>query len=139
MNTKPPLNWHNKTLITALCVAVAIVTAAVLFFWHHQPNSSSLSTTTSSKPTAVIQLTSTGFVPATLSVKVGTPITWRNTDAAPHRVASNPYPQDSTIPGLHSMNLVSGSSYTYTPPTVGVIHYHDDLNPTHNGTIMVVK
>jgi plastocyanin len=89
------------------------------------------------KPKAVIQITASGFVPATLAVKAGTQVVWQNTDAAPHAVASNPYPTNSSVPGLNSKTILPGGSYSYITPKSSKIDYHDDTQPVLGGTIMV--
>ena len=85
----------------------------------------------------VVQVTADGFIPATVTVKAGSAIVWRNVDTAPHVVASNPFPLDNSVAGLHSKTILPNGSYTYTPSKGGVISYHDDSNPTANGTIKV--
>jgi plastocyanin len=88
---------------------------------------------------AIIQISSTGFTPSTLTVKQGTTIVWKNNDTAPHIVASNPYPADNSVPTLHSQSIPPSGSYAFTPTTTGTISYHDDLAPTHNGVIVVTE
>ena len=49
-----------------------------------------------------VSITSSSFIPATITVKVGQAVTWTNTDNASHTVASDPYPSDNTLAGLNS-------------------------------------
>ena len=116
------------TLVVAFCLVA--VDAVVLTVRHN-------SLAVAAAHPAVIQLTAAGFVPATLAVKAGTEIVWRNVDSAPHAVAANPYPTDSSVPGLHSKTVLPGGSYAYTASASGTIHYHDNTQPAVNGTIMV--
>jgi plastocyanin len=84
-----------------------------------------------------IQITASGFSPNTTIVKVGTRIVWKNVDAAPHAVASNPYPANSSLPGLRSRTILPQGSYSYVTTKAAVIQYHDNTQPTHNATIKV--
>ncbi len=43
-------------------------------------------------PVAVVQITSSGFVPSTIEVKAGTKVVWVNYDQLPHQIAADPYP-----------------------------------------------
>lgn len=96
-------------------------------------------TTKSSGHQTVVQITASGFTPNTVVVKKGAQIIWKNVDSAPHVVASNPFPADSSVLGLHSQTILPNGSYTYTPTKTGTINYHDNIQPTHNGIIEVQK
>jgi plastocyanin len=88
---------------------------------------------------AEVRITKTGFEPATLSVKRGTKIIWTNTDADLHQIASNPYPKGTDLASLKSEILNNDQTYTYTASTTGTFGYHDQMQPTINGTIVVRK
>lgn len=121
----------NKTFITiTLAAAVIAITGAVTIYGRPAK--------TAQRQT-VIQVTAGGFVPSTLVIKAGTQVIWRNLDAAPHVVASNPFPGNSSVPGLHSKTILPNGSYSYTPTTSGTIEYHDNIQPIVGGTITVVR
>jgi plastocyanin len=90
-------------------------------------------------PIAEIRITDSGFVPATLSVKPGTKIIWTNTGQAMHQVVSNPYPKGSGLSSLKSGILNDAQTYSYVANAIGSFGYHDQLNPTINGTLVVEK
>jgi plastocyanin len=115
--------------ITLVVAVIAVVGAVTLY--------GRLSDT--AKPKAVIQITPGGFVPATLAIKAGTQVIWQNTDSAPHAVASDPYPANSSVPGLSSKTILPGGSYTYTATKSAKIDYHDNTQPILGGTIMVER
>lgn len=77
------------------------------------------------------------FSPATLTVKVGTTVTWTNQDSAPHQIASDPHPQHTGLPGLFSDSLGKGQSYSFTFDKAGTLGYHCHLHPNMKGTIIV--
>ena len=87
---------------------------------------------------ATVEVTAQGFQPATLAVAQGTQVVWV-TDGTPelHIVASDPYPSDTSLPGLKSSQLGSNTTYHYTFTKAGTYRYHDDLNPSLNGVVTV--
>lgn len=87
---------------------------------------------------ASVHITSSGFQPGSLAVKANTEVTWINDDTSKiHIIAANPYPQDNSLPGLKSPQLGQGTRYSYTFRHAGTYQYHDDLNPSLNGTVLV--
>ena len=89
-------------------------------------------------PTAYVEITKNGFVPATLQVSSGTKVIWVNKDSAPHQVSSDPYPDHTTLPGLHAEKpLASEQTYSYTFSKTGTWTYHDYLNPSLSATVQV--
>ncbi|MES2971553.1 MAG: cupredoxin domain-containing protein [Patescibacteria group bacterium] len=88
---------------------------------------------------AQVEITKDGFVPATLSITKGTTVTWTNKDSSVHRVASNPHPEHTGLQGLDSQDVIGieSGTYSYTFNTPGEYTYHDHLNPTTNGTVVV--
>lgn len=89
--------------------------------------------------TTIVQISASGFSPNAIVVKPGTQIIWKNVDSAPHAVASNPYPSSSSLKELYSQIIPPNGSYAYTVTKAGVITYHDNTQPTHNGSIGVEK
>lgn len=86
-----------------------------------------------------VEVTATALQPQTIKITKGGSVTWINKDTAPHHIASDPYPEASTLPGLNSGEaLSSGDSYTHTFEQAGTFTYHDQLNPTIlKGTVVV--
>ncbi len=119
-----------KKLIFILLTAVVLAAVAVVYL-----NGRSQSKTT--PLSAVVQITANGFIPATLSVKPGTKVTWVNQDGQPHRVASNPHPTHTDTKGLDSPEVPAGGTYSFVFNGSGQHGYHDHLHPTTNGTLVV--
>jgi len=62
------------------------------------------------------------FIPASISVTVGTTITWTNKDAVVHTVTSNN--------GLFESGAISSSgTFSYTFPTAGTYMYYCTIHP----------
>jgi len=72
------------------------------------------------------------FSPLSLSVKVGTTVTWKNNDGIAHTVTSN----DGTS---FNGNLAAGGSFSYTTKTVGTFDYHCTIHPGMTGTLIVTQ
>lgn len=122
----------KQRLYAALAVFVLVVVAVVIF---------KLTTSNSSHVVriATVHITSSGFQPATLTVKQGTNVTWTNDDTALHQITANPFPKGTDLSNLKSQILNNNQTYTYVATTKGTFGYHDQLKPTTNGTLIVQK
>jgi amicyanin len=72
------------------------------------------------------------FAPGTLTVKVGTTVTWVNSDQDPHTVTSQ-----GTGGPLKSATMQNGEKYTYTFTTAGTFEYLCTIHPFMTGTVVV--
>lgn len=70
-----------------------------------------------------------GFVPKSMTVKVGTTITWTNRDTIDHTVSSDQF-NSPTIP--------RDGTYSRRFTTAGSFSYHCSIHPSMTGTINVV-
>ena len=73
------------------------------------------------------------FAPATLTIPVGTTVTWTNRDEEPHTVVSN---DGSTF---HSPGMGTGSTYTFTFTKAGTFDYVCSIHPFMHGSVVVTK
>jgi plastocyanin len=83
-----------------------------------------------STATTTVQIKSTGFVPATVTINQDDSVTWTNTDTKDHQVVANGGSFASAI-------LKKGQSYTHAFHSGGTFRYHDGLHPTLKGTVTV--
>jgi plastocyanin len=119
---------------------VALIAAVVFAVYNHfnPPKSHQSSTLPGSGIVASVKVTGKDFLPGTLTIKRGTVVEWTSVDGSTtHIIAANPYPSHKELPGLVSPQLGQGAKYHYTFTKAGTYHYHDDLKPTVNGTIIV--
>jgi amicyanin len=72
------------------------------------------------------------FDPATLTVPVGTTVTWTNQDEEPHTVAA----KDGSF---HSSGLDTHGTYSFTFTTPGTFDYICGIHPFMTGTVVVTK
>jgi plastocyanin len=86
-----------------------------------------------SKPASsanVIEMFQLQYYPASMTVSVGTTVTWKNTESGPHSVTSDT--------GLFDSGLFNpGASYSYTFVTAGTYYYRCKLQAGMTGTIFV--
>jgi len=88
-------------------------------------------TTTAQAQTAAVTIQNSAFSPTTLTVKVGTTVTWTNADLASHTVTSDSGSE------LSSGNIGNGQSYSHTFNTVGTFHYHCSIHTSMTATVVV--
>lgn len=100
---------------------------------------SSPSQPSSSVPTRhVVVMDSTGFVPSTLTVPVGTTVTFLNQGSSPRWPASGVHPTHLLCPGFDSLGgIAPGASYSFTFLEKKTCPLHDHLNPGTRGSIIV--
>lgn len=73
-----------------------------------------------------------GFTPATLTVKAGATITWKNVSSVPHTVTSD----DGQT--FDSGNVAPGGTYQFKFTTGGAFSYHCNIHPYMRAAINVV-
>jgi plastocyanin len=83
-----------------------------------------------STATTTVQIKSTGFVPASVTINQDDSVTWRNVDTKNHQVVANGGSFASPILG-------PGKTYTRTFRNGGTFRYHDALHPSLRGTVVV--
>jgi plastocyanin len=72
------------------------------------------------------------FVPATLTVRAGSTVTWTNHDEEPHTVAAS----DGSF---HSPGMGSQGTYSHTFPTAGKFDYVCSIHPFMHATVVVTQ
>jgi Icc protein len=70
------------------------------------------------------------FAPATVSVAVGTAVTWTNRDDIPHNVVS-------TERAFKSPVLDTGETFSHTFDVAGTFKYYCSLHPRMTGQVVV--
>ncbi len=138
----------KKTLVLVIVLVVIAIAAYFLVFKKSEaPLSPSTPDNTQSTPvnntqptvpnnpaSASVEIKNFAFNPGTVTVKVGTKVTWTNNDSAPHTVTS-----DSGSP-LNSKSILSpGQSFSYTFTTAGTFPYHCTIHPTMKGQVVVTS
>ena len=84
-------------------------------------------------PTAAeVKVDNFSFSPATLTVAVGTTVTWTNQDDIPHTVVSTDDPR-----AFRSKVLDTDEKFTYTFTKAGSFAYFCSIHPKMTGTVVV--
>ena len=111
----------------------------------------STDTSAAAPASASITYTSSGFSPATLTVKKGTTVTWTEEGGSSMWVATGPHPAhtgyDNTSRTAHCEpgytgatpfdQCSPGSSYSFTFDKAGTWPYHDHMNASKFGKVVV--
>lgn len=84
-----------------------------------------------------IDYTDSGFSPTTLNVKVGQTITVKNSSSSAMSFNSDPHPVHTSFPELNLGKIDAGQVKTLTLSKAGTYTYHNHLNPSQKGTIVV--
>ena len=89
------------------------------------------------KPTNEMEITKDGFLPQDIEVAVGQKVIFKNTDRAPHTIASDPHPTHDILPNLYSTPIFKDQTYEYTFKKAGAFGIHLEDNPSISGKIVV--
>lgn len=140
----------SKNLLVKLAIAGVIVVAGIWLLAGSKkstpspsPASNLLTSQESASPSAevsqnVVNILSSGFMPQTITIKARESVTWVNEDTASHQVNSAVHPTHQVYPPLNSVELIkAGESKSLMFPDAGSFKYHDHLNPSLTGTIVV--
>ena len=98
------------------------------------PASASATTADSPAPQGgtAVAITDFKFNPATLTVPVGSTVTWTNQDEEPHTIAA----KDGSF---HSPGMDTHATYSFTFATPGSYNYICSIHPFMTGTVVVTK
>lgn len=109
------------------------------------PGNSSVSQSSSSQSAqagaATITATGSGFEPSAVTVKSGQAITWVNKSAQTVQIGSDNHPTHTLDPdltgGKYVIELAPGESKTVPVNVKGTHGYHNHLQPSQKGTVVV--
>lgn len=84
-----------------------------------------------------VSVTNSGFDSKSVKVGVGEKVVWLNETQATANVSSAPHPTHEDYPPLNLGNFEPGESVELVFNEVGTYKYHDHLNPSRFGTVVV--
>jgi plastocyanin len=113
-------------------IAAGLVYAGTTFF---QKASSAPSAPLAGTNTVI--LSDTGFSPQTLTIKPGDNVTWVNQSQSDATVNSDPHPTHTDYPPLNLGSFLPGASLSLIFNSPGTYKYHNHLNPSQTGTVVV--
>ncbi len=86
----------------------------------------------------LVTYTDAGFAPQVLRIQQGKTVQFRNDSTGKLRVASDPHPFHTALPGFDAgRDFAPGETYVYTFTQAGSWGYHNHLKSTDQGTIVV--
>jgi len=100
-------------------------------------SSSSSSNPDQTNSANTITYSNSGFSPSTLTVKAGDTVTIKNTSSRPVEYDSDPHPTHTDDPELNIGTVAPGSSDSFKVTEKGAHKYHNHLNPSDTGTLIV--
>jgi plastocyanin len=87
-------------------------------------------TTTPTTAHANVAISGFAFVPQTLTVSVGTTVTWANNDSSSHTITSN----DNLF---ESGTIAKGATFSHTFEQKGTFNYRCSIHPSMTGKVIV--
>lgn len=92
---------------------------------------------TNSTQQTTVTLTQSGFEPATITVKTGTKVVWGNRSGTAATVDSAGHPTHLIYPPLNLGQFSDGQSLSLVFDKSGTYKYHNHLNPSQTGQVVV--
>lgn len=131
----------NKKVIWIIIAVIIIVGGAIGVYAFTQKDAgapSKTSTKNSDKAAAAtITYSDSGFSPSKTTVKSGDTVAIKNTSSADMQFDSDPHPVHTADEELNVGAVSPGETMTFTVTTKGTFGYHNHLNPSDKGTIVV--
>ncbi len=129
----------QKFIILSAIGASALVLAACTKTSAPSSASNQAPAVSSSTPQVGNQITYTdsGFSPNPINVKVGEAVTFKNASNNVVQVNSAPHPAHNLFPMLNIGAINPGESKSVTFTAAGTYKYHNHLNASQNGQIIV--
>lgn len=133
----------NTKIIIVVIILLAIGLIGYLALQKQTPSNSTSTTTTNSSSTnsqtaaSVIKYTSSGFSPSSITIKSGQSVTFENDSSSLLQVDSNPHPIHTENTELNIGSIAVGQQQSVVLTKTGSWGYHNHLNPTDTGTIIV--
>lgn len=133
-------NKRTAVIVASSVLIIAIVVVALFVNKANKPSTNNTTTTgnsanagTSAKTNSVA-IENFAFSPASITVKVGTTVTWTNNDSANHTVTS-----DGSEDTFDSGSLATGKTFSHTFSKTGTFKYRCTFHPDMTGSVLVTN
>jgi plastocyanin len=130
---------NNKVVLAVAALILLLITVGIVVMRHNKSNEASTSPgpSNTAKSSVTISYVKGGFNPASVTVKSGGTVTIKNDSSEQLEFNSNPHPVHTDNPELNVGSIAPGQSKTITVVKVGTWGYHNHLDPSDQGTIIV--
>lgn len=148
-NTSSPSKSPVRNLLIFLAIGVLVYALFYFFVFNKKTKMVDVSQDTPTSnasmeelgydPAETVNVTKTdnGFSPQSVTIKAGQSVTWINDSGTTATVDSSPHPAHTDFPFLNLGEFEDGNSMTLVFPDAGTYKYHDHLNSSHFGTVVV--
>lgn len=127
----PAVPPKTKPWLVPLVIALLLVAIGVVAWMLYQSSNNKAAEET---PTVIVTITDSGYEPATVKVKKGQDITWKNQTSKAKQIVSD----EGKPAGFAATEaLGQGDTYSFTFDQTGTFHYHDPENVGSKGTVIV--
>lgn len=135
------INFKKAAIIGAL-LATPFILAACKPGQSQSTNINSVSENSSTsnsdaKVGGTIEYSDSGFSPAEVKVKVGEKVEFKNNSSKTVQVNSDPHPIHTSFPVLNINIIAVGETKSIVFDKAGTYKYHNHLNASERGTIVV--
>ncbi|KKU01651.1 MAG: Blue (Type 1) copper domain protein [Candidatus Amesbacteria bacterium GW2011_GWA1_46_35] len=125
---------NTKVILGGVAVLAVIGVGAVFLGRSSQPTSQP---TQSESSTPAVVLTASGFAPQSVTVAVGTKVTWTNNSGATATVNSVNHPTHLAYSPLNLGSFGGGETLSLVFDRPGTYKYHNHLNASQTGVVVV--
>lgn len=130
----------NSKIIIGVLILIVLVAGGLLILSTGQSSVTGVQAMPSSNSNeGEVTITQSGFSPETVTIKVGTKVVWTNKSGQTATVNSDVHPTHLLYPPLNLGEVADGQSVALVFDKPGTYGYHNHLNPSERGTIMVRK
>jgi plastocyanin len=124
------VNNYLKRASLVIFIIISLIAVVSLSACSSGNGASTTKTSTQSVSGNTINIINFTFTPVTLTVSVGTTVTWTNNDSTTHRPVS-----DTGV--FDGGNLATNATFSFTFNTAGTFPYHCSIHPSMTGTVIV--
>ena len=132
---------NKKALWTVIAAIIVIGGAIGVYALMQQKNagapSSRVMSDSNKVAAATITYSDSGFSPNKTTVKSGDAVAIKNTSSHAMQLDSNPHPVHTDDTELNIGTVSPGQTITFTVTKKGTFGFHNHLNPSDTGTIVI--
>lgn len=128
-------NTKRWLVPAAILVAAGALVAAVLIYGSRQSSPTASPSPAAVEAGAIIELSDTGFLPGTITVKAGTLVQWNNNSSTNRKIVTNSSPANATMAA--EVSIGAHKSYSVRFNEAGTYNYYDSVHPAANNQVVV--